>query len=415
MSLNDRYDVVVVGGSVGGCTLALCYARHNLRVAVLEQKAAETDYKTLCTHFIQPMALPVLRELGLDGPLEEAGAVRTKAAFWTPTGWIDPPEDYGVDPSTAHAYNIERRILDPFLRERLRACGNVELRMGNRVIEVTPVDGEWRIETLADRGREIFRARLVVAADGRNSQMARCMGNGADSRENQRAALFGYFDHIDAPPHNRSLFILSDPERGFFYPLCNGRTLLTIYVPKSGMEEWRRQRDSLESDLKAYFQRYSGVPDVSRARLDSSVYGYRDYPNLLRKPVMNGVPFIGDAALSLDPLSGVGCAFAIVAASMLAEATLPPLLEAKAFDDALAAYASRFNKVIFPHARGIMADSLIAKSPEMSLQTYRCITSDAALQREFVDLTGRLISPMRFQTAFASAMVRTQVAAHRSK
>ena len=415
MSLKDRYDVVVVGGSVGGCVLGLCYARHNLRVAVLEQKAAHTDYKRLCTHFIQPMALPVLRELGLDGPLEEAGAVRTKAAFWTPTGWIDPPEDYGMDPSTAHAYNIERRILDPLLRERLRACGNVDLRMANRVIEVSSEDGEWRVETLTHQGREIFHAKLVVAADGRNSQMARFAGNDADPRENQRGVLFGYFDRIDAPLNNRSLFILSDPERGFFYPLCNGRTLLTIYVPKTGREEWQHKRDSFESDLKTYFQRYPGVPDVSRARLVSPVYGYRDYPNLLRKPVMNGVPFVGDAALSLDPLSGVGCAFAIVAAAMLAEATTPPLLEGARLDDALAAYASRFNKVIFPHARGIMADSLIAKSPEMSLQTYRCITSDAALQREFVDLTGRLISPMRFQTAYASAMVRTQLAAHRSE
>src|SRR5689334_14665287 len=102
----DQYDVIIVGGSVGGCVLALSYARHNLRIALLEQKPVTSDYKKLCTHFIQPMALPVLRGLGLDEAMESAGAIPTKAAFWTPVGWIDPLGDYGGDASTAYAYNM---------------------------------------------------------------------------------------------------------------------------------------------------------------------------------------------------------------------------------------------------------------------------------------------------------------------
>ena len=127
VSQSDQYDVIIAGGSIAGCVLALRYARYNLRVAILEQKSAPTDYKTLCTHFVQPMALPILRELGLDSPLEQAGALPTKAAFWTPAGWIDPPDGYGKDGSTAHAYNIERRLLDPFLRARVMACSRAFL------------------------------------------------------------------------------------------------------------------------------------------------------------------------------------------------------------------------------------------------------------------------------------------------
>lgn len=407
MRLRNDYDVIIVGGSIGGCVLALSYARHNLRIALLEQKPDTSYYKKLCTHFIQPIALPVLQDLGLDGPLETIGAIPTKAAFWTPVGWIDPPGDYGSDASTAYAYNIERRLLDPFLRQRVKVCENVDLHMGYRVAALQPADdGSWVVEAMEGQTRHSLHGRLVVAADGRHSTLAQLLGNQSESAENQRSALFGYFEGIATPEYNRSLFILSDPERGFLYPLCDERTLLALYVPKSAAEQWQSQRNSLEADIKAYFQRFDGVPDVSRGRLVSPVFGYQDYPNLARKTVFNGVAFIGDAALSLDPLSGVGCGFAIVSANLLAEATIGALLERSDHAQALAAYESQFNKVILPHARGIHADSLITKSEKLSSQTYRYITSSVTLQKQFVDLTGRLISPMTFQRAFASAMVK---------
>jgi flavin-dependent dehydrogenase len=411
--VKDQYDVIIAGGSVGGCTLALCYARHGLRVALLEQKPDPSDYKKLCTHFIQPIALPVLRSLGLDGLMEAAGAVPTKAAFWTPAGWIDPPDDYGSDLSTAHAYNMERRIFDPLLRQRVMASENVDLRMGHRVTGLQAAEDKgWVVETTTGETSHSLRGQLVVAADGRHSTLAKLLDNPTDSEKNERSALFGYFEGIAAPERNRSLFILSEPERGFLYPLCEGRTLLAIYRPKCSAEEWQEQRASLETGIKTYFQAFPGVPDVFRGALVSPVLGYPDYPNLARKSVHRGVAFIGDAALSLDPLSGVGCGFAIVSASLLAEATATALLERGDMVPALAAYEAQFNKVILPHARGIRADSVIAKSEEQSSQTYRCIISSAMLQKQFVDLTGRLISPITFQRNFASAMVKARMAAH---
>ncbi len=415
MPTNSQYDVIIAGGSVAGCTLALCYARHNLRVAILEQKPLPTDYKTLCTHFVQPIALPVLRELGLDRALEDVGAVRTKAAFWTAAGWIDPPEDYGNDASTAHAYNIERRLMDPFMRSRVAASDHIDLLMGHRVTGMQFGNGGWLVE--ATTGPEHWKgtARLVVAADGRHSPTAHLLENESQSQENQRSALFGYFEQIPAPAHNRSLFILSEPERGFLYPLCDGRTLLALYVPKSGSEEWNRQRNTFEPDVKAYFGQFPGVPDLSQANLVSPVFGYLDYPNLVRKTVLQGVAFVGDAALSLDPLSGVGCGFAIVSAHLLAQATTSALRERSELESGLLAYEEAFNKIILPHAAGIRADSLVAKSEETSLQTYRCIASSPALQKQFVDLTGRVISPVSFQKAFASAMIKAQLATLKSK
>lgn len=184
-------------------------------------------------------------------------------------------------------------------------------------------------------------------------------------------------------------------------------------MPKAVAWEWQSSGASLEDNILVYFRKYPQVPDLSGARLASRVFGYSDYPNLTRKAVFGGVAFVGDAALSLDPLSGVGCGFAAASADMLAEATWRALSDGQELEGPLATYESEFNKLFLPHARGIKADSLIAKSPEMATQTYRCITSSTRLQKEFVDLTGRIISPARFQASYASAMVRARIEAQR--
>jgi 2-polyprenyl-6-methoxyphenol hydroxylase-like FAD-dependent oxidoreductase len=410
--MNDRCDVVIAGGSIAGCILALCYAQRGLTVTILEQKDRDDAYKSLCTHFVQPIALPVFQELGLTGPLEDLGALRTKAAFWTSAGWIDPPEDYGDGLETAYAYNIERRLLDPFLRDQAAAHANVNLRMGHRVTRVDRTSTGWLVEAQSANATVSISARLLVAADGRHSLIANLLGNKAEHDENQRAALFGYFEGIEPPARNRSVFILSEPDRGFLYPLCNDRTLLALYVPKATAQDWQSTQASLEQKIIAYFQQFSGVPDMSRARLVSPVLGYSDYPNLTRKASFQSAAFIGDAALSLDPLSGVGCSFAAVSAHMLAKGTAPALSAGQDLEPSLAAYDQQFSKFFLPHARGIKADSVVAKSPEIALHTYRCVTSSMALQREFVDLTGRIISPGRFQAAYLSTMVKTRAHAH---
>jgi 2-polyprenyl-6-methoxyphenol hydroxylase-like FAD-dependent oxidoreductase len=404
----DHCDVVIAGGSVAGCILALCYAKRGLTVTVLEQKDCDTAYKLLCTHFVQPVALPVFRELELAGPLEQLGAVRTKAAFWTPAGWIDPQEAYGHGEEMAYAYNIERRLLDPFLRSHAASHKHVTLRMGHRVASVERTDHGWLIQAQSRNGTHAIAGRLLVAADGRHSHIAHLLGNAGEHDENQRAAFFGYFEGIEPPPRNRSIFILSEPDRGFLYPLCNERTLLALYVPKATAQEWQSTRAPLEDKITAYFRQFPGLPDMSRARLVSPVLGYSDYPNITRKASFEGAAFLGDAALSLDPLSGVGCSFAAVSARMLSEATSQALSAGQKIDSSLAAYQADFDKFFLPHARGIKADSIVAKSPESAMRTYRCVTSSAALQREFVDLTGRIISPGQFQAAYVATMVKAR-------
>lgn len=404
------YDVVIVGGSVAGCIAALCYAQSGLSVVVLERKRAPTDYKALCTHFVQPIAYPTLVRLGLDRRLEVHGAIPTKAAFWTPAGWIDPPGAYSsrFSQTSGHAYNIERRILDPLLRAELEHFPNIELRMAHRVTAVTHTGLLWRVEAAASSTDElaIVEGRLLVAADGRGSRVATLLENPTVSHENQRVAYFSYFTGIPRPKADRSLFLMENSEMGFLYPLNENRTLLAAYIKKAGHGGSVGRLGTID-ELIAFFSQFRDLPDLSGASSSHPVLGYVDYPNLARSPVWKGAAFCGDAALSLDPMSGVGCGFAIVSAELLADSTAQALRNGGQLDAALSAYESEFNKLFPPHAQGIRADSLVAKSMEAMRRSYARIAADADLQQEFIALTGRLVTPSQFQAAYLGGLKRS--------
>jgi flavin-dependent dehydrogenase len=401
--LTKTVDVAVVGGGIAGCGTAILFSQMGHRVAVLEKKTVdEGRYKRLCTHFIQPSAVPVLTALGLDELREPASSIRTTARFTTPGGVIDAPGGYRAD---SYALNLERRVLDPALRDAAR-------RAGADLFDATAIDrmerdasGWWSLDTSGGAGARHFRARLLVAADGRESWVAGRLGNPTTRHANERAARFGYFAGIAAPPGNRSLFIHHEREMAFVYPLIGGRTLLSLYVEKPRAEAWRRSSDPVAEFLR-YFDGLADVPPCAGAEPETELLGYGDYPNVVRQPVWDSVPFVGDASLSLDPMSGVGCGFALQSADLLARSFAGRSLSATGIQEGLAAYGELHARVIQPHADGICADSLVGKNAEAQARTFRTIGEDAELSQRYLALTGRLILPADFQRALMRALVQ---------
>ncbi len=399
-----RFDVGVVGASVAGSIAALYFRRLGARVLVVERRSAIQDYKALCTHFVQPSAIPVLRELKLLEPLVQAGAVRTRAAFWSGSEWIDPPGDDAVGDDDAHAYNIERRILDPMLRAAVIDSG-AELMLGTQASDVRFDADDYALSvTVADHEVKTVHARLLVAADGRRSRLAALVANPEERYANDRAASFAYFDGVAAPAKDRSLFLRRDAEMGFVYPLGQKRALLSAYFPKAGVQSAGHGARSREH-LVNFIASFPDVPNLQHAQISSPLFGYADYPNILRKPTHAGIAFVGDAALSLDPMSGVGCGFAMTSAQLLARSTGVALSGGEDLAASLERYATAFNELLLPHAHGIRADSLIAASSSSRTTFFNILAQDVDLQRAFIALTGRLISPRTFQQAYLRAAV----------
>src|SRR5947209_12516104 len=94
MRVTPRFDVVVVGASIGGCTAARLFALAGARVALVERRPDPGAYKVVCTHQILSSAVPTIERLGLAELLEARGAVRTHVEAWSPHGgWMRLPTD----------------------------------------------------------------------------------------------------------------------------------------------------------------------------------------------------------------------------------------------------------------------------------------------------------------------------------
>jgi 2-polyprenyl-6-methoxyphenol hydroxylase-like FAD-dependent oxidoreductase len=165
-----EFDVAIVGASTAGCTAARLFAQRGARVALIERRPAIDAYKTVCTHYIQSSATPTIEKLGLAPLLEERGAVHNSVDLWTrDSGWIALAE--GEAP---YGYSVTRRSLDPILRKLAADTPGVELIAGWTAVGLLG-DGHPTGVKIEDRSHErrALSARLVVAADGRDSKLAR--------------------------------------------------------------------------------------------------------------------------------------------------------------------------------------------------------------------------------------------------
>ncbi|MFJ3905045.1 NAD(P)/FAD-dependent oxidoreductase [Streptomyces sp. NPDC090025] len=400
-----EWDVAVVGGSLAGCAVAIHFSTMGHRVAVLERKTTGDDhYKQLCTHFVQPHTVALLGPLGLAHLREPGNSVATKAVFVTPGGAVDTPgPDYDPAQPGSTALNLERRVLDPAIRESARRHGATFLD-GVGVEAVRQEADGWVLDVTGEGGPRQLRARLVVAADGRRSTLAGLLDNPAESRPNERVALFGYFTGIEAPALNRSIFVMNDRDLACSYPLVDGRTELVLFADKARVADWRGADGRMQEFLK-YFDGIAEAPSVANAVPEGPLLGYSDYPSLLRRPVAGAVPFVGDAALSVDAMSGVGCGFALLSADLLARAFRGRELTGEGVREGLDDYRKRFESTILPHAEGICGDSLVEKDEATRKRMFDTICGNPELSQKYLALTGRMVMPAEFQRAFMRGLM----------
>jgi len=335
------YDVIVAGASIAGCTAATLLGRAGARVAVVEQRPEPAAYKTICTHFIQPSATPTIDRLGLAERIEAAGGVRNGVELWTRFGWIRPKLGDGfVYPR--YGYDIRREKLDPMVRELATEAPGVELLMGQMATALLGANGRptgLRIVDHERREREIS-ARVVVAADGRDSQIAKLSGEKTRVMRHGRFAYFAYYRNLPLPTGDSMMMWMLDPDVCYAFPQDDGITVLAAFQTKD-RESWFKR--DLEANFEAFFRDLPRCPDPASGERISKILGKLDMPNTTRRAGRPGLAFVGDAALSADPAWGVGCGWAFQSGEWLAD-ELAPAFDNGSSDADLDAGIERYRK-----------------------------------------------------------------------
>lgn len=403
----DRdYDVAIVGASLAGCAAAISFGRAGLRVALVEKRPDPEAYKQICTHYIQASAIASLERLGLLEPMMEAGAVRSRARLHSPWGWIEPP----VRSRVPAGVNLRRELLDPLIRRTAAQTPGVEPMLGLAVCDLIR-DGQQAVAGVKARRSDgqtlAIRASLTVGADGRGSHVAKLAGVPVKTVRHGRFAYGGYFD--GPPPEgapDASLWFL-DPDMAAAFPTDGG---LTFYACMPTMD----RLDAFRIDpARALVDMLAAIPDappIRASRLVSEVKGKLDMTNIAHAPTAPGLALVGDAALAIDPLWGIGCGWALQSSEWLTDSVLPALHGRERLARGLRRYRRTHARRLNGHARMIYGYAGGRRMDGGERAMFWAAARDEGVARAMEAYATRMVGPARM---FATVVPRTALVSAR--
>ena len=398
-SSGDRldYDAVIVGASLAGCATAIALGRTGARIALVEKRPDPAAFKRICSHFIQASAAPALDRLGLLEPIAEAGGVRTTMRAWTPWGWIETPAA-----AAREGVNLRRELLDPIVREAAAATPGVELMLGygaeRLVREGETVSGV--VVRNPDGTERTLSGRLVVGADGRDSRIAEL---GAVKTKTSRHGRFAYGAYFEGPPaaaDGASSIWMLDPNWAAAFPTDSGLVFYAAMPTKDRLPEFRRDP---EGALISFVDSVPEAPPIRVSRLAGPAQGKIEMPNKVRVPVAPGLALVGDAAMAVDPLFGVGCGWAFQSGEWLAKSVAPALAGAEPLHAGLARYRRQHRRALRGHATMINEYASGRKMQPGEKLLFSAAARDPRLAERFEAFATRSVGPARF---FATAIPR---------
>lgn len=384
---SKNFDVVIVGASLAGCTAATLLARDGISVLLVDQRPDSNAYKVVCGHYIQASALPTIRRLGLYEPMIAAGAVHSPAKICWDGGAIGPLPAEVAEASI----NLPRRKLDPLIRGIAAQTPGVDLRLGWTLREIAR-DGEIMVAKLRGFDGEELTARshLIVGADGRDSTVAKLIGARSIKSKHGR---FNYSPFYSGPPHAdfpaTTSWFIGDEWAGAF-PTSDG---LTGYYLMPKMDRLDEFKSDVEGACLRMIETLPGAPPVDQLELAGPIVGRVDMTNIWRSPIARGVALIGDAALSIDPLYGVGCGWALQSGEMLAEAVAQPLHQKSSLIRGLRAYRRRIMLEIYPHGVQGAGYSRGRALNRMERFVMKRAARDPGVEEQMIGLVTRSVSP----------------------
>lgn len=330
------HDVAIVGAGPAGATCAYYLARQGRRVLLLEKETFPRD--KYCGDAVCGSAHRHLEEMGVLQSLEADGHGWRIASG----GFISPRDVAGFGNSAEVlgrplVIAVPRIVLDERIARAAQSAGA-------ELVEAAPVEGAefdepsktWTIHCRSGAHRS-FRARVLVAADGAMSRLARSIGLLHTAPDGVCSRAYMPVENVQFA-HDGVLFYRSELLPGCCSLMRVSKTQVSYccYILPGGE---RTTKDLPEMHRRMLRE----IPAIARAvGPDPKVGPLRGAPLRLggiARSYADHFLVLGDAAGQIDPLTGEGIHYAMDAA----EAAAQTLAEAFAKNDFSGQFLRRYH------------------------------------------------------------------------
>lgn len=310
--MNEKaYDVLIVGAGPAGATTALELGKAGLSVAVLDKASFPRD-KT-CG---DALSVDVVNQLSM---LSE----KLASSFDTFAGKVPSygvkifsPDHQHVDIPFNHlgnkkcGYLCKRLDFDNLLVQQLKEFKSVEM-LPNCSVQKVEIQENY---SLVHSTEGIFKAAMVVGADGAQSIVSKSLGTYKPDRKHYSGGLRVYYEGVHSfhEEHFIELYFFREILPGYLwvFPLPDNKANVGIGMLSS---EISKKKVNLTKTLQGFLTNHPLLKErFADARPIESIKGYGlPLGSVKRKISGNRFLLTGDAASLIDPFTGEGIGNAI--------------------------------------------------------------------------------------------------------
>lgn len=306
--MTEHFDVVIVGGGVGGGALATVLARAGLSILVLEKSTVYRDH--VRGEWMAPWGVVELQTLGLYDMVRAAGGHHV-SRHWSCDEDIPPADAVATAmdlttlvPEVPGPLCIGHPALCQLLIESASDSG-ATVRRGVTNVQVAAGHSPhvtYRHDQIDHRAS----ARLIVGADGRGSSVRGQLG--IELHHDPTHHLFAGMLVADAEGWPVDTQVIGSENDVHFLAFPQGCGRIRLYLGYS-IEQPRRLSgaNSQQAFLDAFrLQSVPGCKHLANARPAGPCNSFPNEDSWTEQPYREGVVLIGDAAGSNDPIIGQG-------------------------------------------------------------------------------------------------------------
>ncbi len=304
------YDVLVIGAGPGGSMAARYAARHGLSVLLIE-KRPEIGVPVRCAEGISRSWMD---EVEIEPQEHWIDAYMDGAKIYS------PDEKSVVELTAEQAGNevgfvLNREYFDKYLAS-LAAKEGAEIWMKSPAVEIIKEDGYVKGAIVRKFGEKVeVRAKIVIAADGFESQVARWAGLNTVLREKDIVSCIQYrMTNIDIEENFTHFFIGSCAPGGYVWIFPKGKKEANVGIGVS------LNKLKSKGEVKKYMDEFIEKHDyLKKGSVIQIVTGAVSTCPVPKRIVDNGIMLVGDAARLIDPITGGGIANACISGKYAGE------------------------------------------------------------------------------------------------